>query len=458
MYGVLIVSQSAGDTVVRQTIIANCNGTIHKWWRFTNGKQGKQNAWVTGAFDVSPTGEALIGKVISTPLTINDIDEIENAPLPRVLIQKLIRQHSLQEQNAIDEDIEALVQYIEKIAEVDPSALKTYYIDNRGRKSVSTQVLNSVIEVAYQPPAPVTSNVAPVVTTHQGEKRISFVPTAEHVDGYIERNIATVKENQWYDFALKNKMNVLLFGEAGTGKTSSVMNYAKQRGLSFYSLAGNIALEPSQIFGSDRPQPDGTFKWVDGGLTEVIRNGGVLLLNELGFAPARIMTVLFSLLDYRRSITLMDNGNEVIHAHPDLLIVADMNPSYRGTQLLNEALKDRFEIKVSYEYDSAIEKKILKSSTLIDLARDMRKTSRGAESSSSSDSGIVFETPISTRLLKTFEKIANGLSYDFAVYNFINNFEPEERGAVKILLESLEHNLKTELGLQVEAINTDTLE
>jgi Holliday junction resolvasome RuvABC ATP-dependent DNA helicase subunit len=458
MYGVLIVSQSVGDTVVRQTVIANCNGTIHKWWRFTNGKQGKQNAWVTGAFDVSATGETLIGKVISTPLTINDIDEIENAPLPRVLIQKLIRQHSLQEQNAIDEDIEALVQYIEKIAEVDPSALKTYYIDNRGRKSVSTQVLNSVIEVAYQPPAPVTSNVVPVVSTHQGEKRISFVPTAEHVDGYIERNIATVNEHQWYDFALKNKMNVLLFGEAGTGKTSSVMNYAKQRGLSFYSLAGNIALEPSQIFGSDRPQPDGTFKWVDGGLTEVVRNGGVLLLNELSFAPARIMTVLFSLLDYRRSITLMDNGNEVIHAHPDLLIVADMNPSYRGTQLLNEALKDRFEIKVSYEYDSAIEKKILKSSTLIDLARDMRKTSRGAESSSSSDSGIVFETPISTRLLKTFEKIANGLSYDFAVYNFINNFEPEERGAVKILLESLEHNLKTELGLQVEAINTDTLE
>jgi len=296
-------------------------------------------------------------------------------------------------------------------------------------------------------------------TVNNGEKRISFVPTAEHVSNYIERTIAGVKEHQWFDFALQNNLNVLLFGEAGTGKTSSVMNFAKERGLSFYSLAGNIALEPSQIFGSDRPQPDGTFKWVDGGLTEVVRNGGVLLLNELSFAPARIMTVLFSLLDYRRSITLMDNGNEVIHAHPDLLIVADMNPSYRGTSLLNEALKDRFELKIAYEYDSAIEKRILTSSTLIDLARDMRKTSRGMDSAvPTSDNGIVFETPISTRLLKTFEKVAKGLSYDFAVYNFINNFEPEERGAVKILLESLETNLKSDLGLQFESIDVDVTE
>ena len=171
------------------------------------------------------------------------------------------------------------------------------------------------------------------------------------------------------------------------------------------------------------------------------------------------MTVLFSLLDYRRSITLMDNGNEVIHAHPDLLIVADMNPSYRGTSLLNEALKDRFELKIAYEYDSAIEKRILTSSTLIDLARDMRKTSRGMDSAvPTSDNGIVFETPISTRLLKTFEKVAKGLSYDFAVYNFINNFEPEERGAVKILLESLETNLKSDLGLQFESIDVDVTE
>jgi MoxR-like ATPase len=152
-----------------------------------------------------------------------------------------------------------------------------------------------------------------------------------------------------------------------------------------------------------------------------------------------------SLLDDRRCITLMSHDNEVIKAHPDLLVVADMNPNYRGTQLLNEAWKDRFEIKLNYDYDNKIEKQIITSVSLLELANGMRSTSRNDQGGS--NPSTIFETPVSTRILKTFEKLAKGLSYDFASDVFVNNFSDDERPAVRMLLEGNDYNIKSDLGL-----------
>ena len=57
----------------------------------------------------------------------------------------------------------------------------------------------------------------------------------------------------------------------------------------------------------------------------------------------------------------------------------------------------------------------------------------------------VYETPVSTRLLKQFVDLAQNLSYDFAVENFVNSFRDDERGSVKLLLDSQRHNLELEL-------------
>ena len=57
--------------------------------------------------------------------------------------------------------------------------------------------------------------------------------------------------------------------------------------------------------------------------------------------------------------------------------------------------------------------------------------------------------------MKTFEKVAKGLNFDFAVDNFINNFTDEERPAVKMLLEGVTYNIKEELGLAVDSIKTE---
>lgn len=273
-----------------------------------------------------------------------------------------------------------------------------------------------------------------------------FVPTLESTAHYIPRTFSgDVGEFQMFDYALENHLNVLLEGETGTGKTSGVLAYCAQRHLNFFAVPCNSAIDFTQVIGGLFPNADGKLEWVDGGITRIVREGGLLLINELNNAPKNLSQYLMSLLDERRSITLMGHGNEVVTAHKDLLIVADQNPNYRGTQLLNEAWKDRFEIKLRYNYDNAIEKKIITSSSLLEIANGMRSTARQNEYAS--DRGTIFETPISPRLLKTFEKLARGLSYDFAVDVFVNNFSDEERPAVQMLLEGASSNIKEELNL-----------
>lgn len=288
------------------------------------------------------------------------------------------------------------------------------------------------------------------------EYRNFFVPSPEMVNHYIERTLAGgISETEIYDYALKKKMNILIEGEAGTGKTTSAMWYAWKRQMNLVVVPCNSAIDITTFLGGLYPNKDGKLVWVDGSITRVVREGGVLLINELNNAPKNLSQYLMSLLDDRRTITLMSHDNEVIHAHKNLLIIADQNPSsYRHTQLLNEAWKDRFEIKLRYRYDNEIEGQILKSNSLLELANGMRSTSVAERQNYSASSSTIFETPVSTRILKTFEKLATDLNYELAVEVFINNFNDDERSAVRMLLEANEQNLKDEL--EIELLDFDT--
>ena len=440
-YGVLLASQPADVSVTRQVFIANIDGAIVTRWRFTNGKQGKQNAWQEGAFTFD-SGEQMIGEPVAIPVSQNDIDDYNATAFPRVLVQKLIRKHSLGDQTLNDEAI-VIADVLFDLVRDNPTELARYYTDNRGQRSSTTK--ESPIRIQ-----PITQSVTTDVL-----ERALYMPTVDEFSHYIQRNFAGgVDELTVYSYALRNKMNVLLYGDAGTGKTSSSMWCASLLGLPYFAIPSNSALDYTQIVGGYVPNANGSLSWVDGAVTRLVRNGGVLLIGEVNTLAKNVQQFLMPLLDYRRSITIMENGNEVVKAHDNLLIIADMNPNYRGTQLLNEAWKDRFEIKLNFGYDRAIEKKILKSESLLELAYGMRSRSRGADSHYTGDSNTIFDTPVSTRILKTFEKLATELSFDFACEVFANNFDENERPAVKLLLESNAYNLQSDLGL-LDNLDTD---
>jgi MoxR-like ATPase len=109
-----------------------------------------------------------------------------------------------------------------------------------------------------------------------------FVPSLEQTGHYIERSFGGgITETQMYDYSLENKMNVLIEGDAGTGKTTPAMAYASKRKMNFFAVPSNNALDFTQLTGGLFPDSKGELKWIDGAITKIVREGGVLLINEL---------------------------------------------------------------------------------------------------------------------------------------------------------------------------------
>jgi len=270
------------------------------------------------------------------------------------------------------------------------------------------------------------------------------VPDKSWAERYINRK--NVGKSGMTDFEMlniikANNQNLLIRGHAGSGKTMCVLAWASAMDYRYYNISANVGLEPSHLFGSWIPtEVAGKYKWQDGPVTDLVRNGGVLLLNEIDFIPERITTVLFGLLDDRREIQLLENGGEVIKAHPDLVVIGDHNPNYRGSRPMNQAWKDRFAHKWEFDYDRAIEKKLIKSGSLLDVAQKLRDTY---------DKGEI-ETPVSTRGLEMLVKNINNVGLDYAIGTYINGFADDEREAVELVFSTAKVNIASDFGITIK--------
>lgn len=274
------------------------------------------------------------------------------------------------------------------------------------------------------------SKPAPVAAA----SHLVYVPPIEIFHAYEGRSFGSKTEMEIFDYARSKRVNILIEGPTGDGKTMSAMAYAARNNLEFYSVPCNVGVDPSQLFGKWIAGVDGP-EWVDGGITHLVRNGGVLLINEGNAMPAKVAMVLFSLLDHRREITLLDHKGEVIKAHPDLLIMMDMNPGYAGTSQLNAALRNRFPIQLNWDYSESVEAKLIKSTCLREnIAPGLRQQWR--------DGSML--TPTSTNMMIEFEHFVRDLGLEFAIANFINHYSQDERSAVQIIFETYSTNLESE--------------
>lgn len=267
-----------------------------------------------------------------------------------------------------------------------------------------------------------TLKAAPESTRKQAvaTKRLASVPDASIATEYVHRQIAGVDDFDIFRFARDNTKNVLIEGPTGPGKTMACRAFAAEERMAFYSIPSNVGVEPTQLFGKFVPNGQGGFVWVDGPVTDLVKHGGVLLINEVNFMPERVATVLFGLLDARREITLLDHNAETIKAHDDLLIIADMNPDYEGTRPLNKAFRNRFAIQLYWDYDPMVEAKLIKLPMLRTVIGKLREQHKAG----------VIETPISTNMGIEFIDIASQLGVDFAVSTFANHFNAEDRNTI----------------------------
>lgn len=450
---IALLIQSNTDNGVLQTVIVPTNREVLTFHRLSTGLRGRASRWQTADLDTLPSAPTTYAPV-SVVLSPKDVANAELGNITALSVKLL----GIPTDSGIDPvpHNEQVAELVEALFSGDSELLNKFVSDNRRKNPMVFDPIGE-LTTAYFPaiapveevkpvmaepaPAPIP-DPAPAKTSVAMPTELAKVPDSKWAETYLHRDVVSkVSEFAIYDVAMANHQNVIIEGPAGSGKTMSILAYASERGYRYYNVSANVGLEPSHLFGAWTPtETAGVFTWQDGPVTDLVRHGGVLLLNEIDFMPERITTVLFGLLDDRREIQLLERGGEVIKAHPNLLIVGDHNPNYRGSRPMNQAWKDRFAHKLSFGYDKSIERKLIKSKTLLEVADKLRQ---------SHDKGEI-DTPVSTRGLIAFVKNVENLGLDYALTSYVNGFGVDEREGVKLVLDTFKAGLGKDFGVEVK--------
>lgn len=133
--------------------------------------------------------------------------------------------------------------------------------------------------------------------------------------------------------AMRLKQPLLDEGGTGIGKTSAVKRMCADLNMNYGLVSFSESTDLIDVIGhKDVVIEDGEekIKWFDGYVTKIIREGGVLFLDEYNFqggkVGGRINPIIDSILNGDKTITLTENDNELIKVHPELVLVAAQNP------------------------------------------------------------------------------------------------------------------------------------
>ena len=201
--------------------------------------------------------------------------------------------------------------------------------------------------------------------------------------------------------SLKFKEPVLMVGETGCGKTSIVAIIAKIMQLTLQTVNCHLNSETSDFLGALRPkrrddlsETSAPFEWVDGPLVEVMKKGGLFLVDEISLADDSVLERMNSVLEPSRSLTLVEGGsmednNGIIQenwyrvvADDTFHFIATMNPGGDfGKKELSPALRNRLveiwcpsPIEIEADVSMLINQKVLPSSENLFFQEQQRST------------------------------------------------------------------------------------
>lgn len=168
-----------------------------------------------------------------------------------------------------------------------------------------------------------------------------------------------------------------LFGPTGCGKTSCIKQVVQKLNYPVYEVTGHNRLEFPEMVGHHTVQ-QGSMHYEYGPLAMAMRNGGLLLLNEIDLLDPSTAAGLNSILD-GYPLTIPENGGELISPHPMFKFAATANSNggsdhtglYQGVLRQNLAFMDRFVLVEATYLDESIEIDILRSYVGHDIPEDV---------------------------------------------------------------------------------------
>jgi cobaltochelatase CobS len=198
-------------------------------------------------------------------------------------------------------------------------------------------------------------------------------------------------------YGIKKNKNVLLTGDAGTGKSSLVTQVAALIRQPLWRFNMNGETDTSKFVGWSEPgqtegKPDMIYHL--GIIALAMQKGAWVLLDEIDAALQPVLFVLQQVLEDGGKLMLDDKHHTVIEKHPNFRIFATANTVgvasknkllYSGTMgRMNEATLDRFGVVVQVPYlDHEDEKKVIQKAAprldddfaeyVIRIANDVRR-------------------------------------------------------------------------------------
>lgn len=215
-------------------------------------------------------------------------------------------------------------------------------------------------------------------------------PYTPEADPHYQFNLVILKKVFMWLSNNTPVRNIFILGDAGTGKTSLILEVAARLGIEVWSMSCSGKTRFTDLVGTLTIDESGATRFVDGPLTAAARSGGIFLANEITRMEAGEQMRLVDILDGRARLTIPETGEVVIPHHNFRVAVTgnsggfgDDSGAYAGERRGSLAFFDRFiklalppleendEVALVMRYAPSLREEIVLG--MVKLARDIRK-------------------------------------------------------------------------------------
>lgn len=219
--------------------------------------------------------------------------------------------------------------------------------------------------------------------------------------------------------SLACRLNVWFYGPSGTGKSEYAVRLCHKTDREYTRINCSGESGVDDLLGHYTLRDKETV-WIDGALIDAVRNGKVLIVDEIDVAPPEINIALQRALEVQQrggKHTLQSQrGAQTVDIHPAFSVIVTGNTKgageqgmlYVGTRIQNAAFRDRFVyVKVDYA-PLAEEAKIVEYRCKVDKRFAMQIAQFG-EVLRKSMEGSASNDVVSTRSMIVLGKLTKGL-------------------------------------------------
>ena len=167
------------------------------------------------------------------------------------------------------------------------------------------------------------------------------------------------------------RMNAMLVGPAGAGKTHCCSEVAKALSLDFAFISVGAQTTKTDIMG----YMDAKGRYIGTAYTRLVENGGVFLMDEIDASNPNILTIINATLS--NGVMALPNG-KTVKKHKDFVFICAANTygkgadrRYVGRNALDAATLDRF-IVIDFNYDEALEDSLCGNKEWLKKVRKIR--------------------------------------------------------------------------------------